>query len=160
MGRLILATRIYLDANVFIDALEGLPEHADRMLAFFSAFRARPMQTVASELVLGEVMGKESAKIGWARQSRFFLDLIVRGRFIDLWPVSRGVLWATGDLRRQAKSNGRSLRLPDAIHIATAKKAGCSHVPSADQRLPLSSSMQRLDPNELDLEQIEQLLDA
>ena len=127
-----LAHRIYIDSNVFIELLEGLPGRVAQLRALFAVLKARPMQLVTSEFTLAEIRGKESPRVGWQDQSNFYLDLIVWSRFIDLRPVSRDILWATGDFRRQAKTRGRSLALPDAIHIATAVRSHCDHVISAD----------------------------
>ena len=95
--------RIYLDANIFIKALDGTPDRAASLKALFAACRERPRQAVTSELVLAEAMGKESPQVGWLQQSRFFSDLIVWNGFIDVVPVTRDILWATGELRRLAR---------------------------------------------------------
>ena len=118
------------------------------------------MRSVTSEFTLAEIRGKESPTVGWQEQSSFYSDLIVWSRFIDLRPVSRDVLWATGDFRRRAKAEGRSLALPDAIHIATAVRSRCSYVISADRRLPVSPAMQQIASHSIDLKSIEMLLDA
>ena len=152
--------QIYLDADIFIESLDGTPEKADRLRSFFLAFNARPGRAVTSEFVLAEVMGKESPTLGWALQSRFFLDLIVWGRVVDLMPVSRDILLATGDLRRTVMQSGRSLKLADAIHVATAVKARCAYVLSSDRRLIVPAPLKRLDPHAIDRSAIEKLLDA
>ena len=152
--------QIDLDADIFIEALDGTPEKAKRIQTFFRAFEARPKQTVTSEFALAEVMGKESPKLGWALQSRYFLDYIVWSGTIDLKPVSREMLWASGDLRRMARLDGRSVELADAIHVATAVQARCRYVLSSDRRLVVPSPLKRIGPHTLDRAAIEALLDA
>ena len=115
---------------------------------------------MTSEFVLAEVMGKESPKLGWALQSRYFLDLIVWSGAIDVRPVSREILWASGDLRRMARLEGRSVKLADAIHVATATHSRCRYVLSSDLRLVVPLPLKRLDPHALDQSTLEALLDA
>lgn len=120
---------------------------------------ARPQQAVTSEFTLAEVFGKESDK-GWAVQQRFFLDLILRGGFIDLVPVSREILLGTGACRRDGRRGGRKIALPDAIHVATAVNARCDHLLSSDKRMAVPPSLQLIDPHAVRCDDLERLLDA
>jgi predicted nucleic acid-binding protein len=56
------------------------------------------------------------------------MDLLVWRRFIRLDPISRDVLYETVELRRITP-----LKLPDAIHLATAIAAQCAFFVSRDR---------------------------
>jgi predicted nucleic acid-binding protein len=120
--------RIYLDANVFIYAIEGSPDVAEPLQTLFDLFRRNHGAGVTSELTLAEVLPKATTM-----QQRMYLDLIVWSRIFDLQPVSREILIETADYRRIAQMP----RLPDAIHVVTAIRAGCRTILSADTRLRL-----------------------
>ena len=120
--------RIYLDANVFIYAIEGSPDVADALRQLFDLFRRNRGAGVTSELTLAEVLPKATTI-----QQRMYLDLIVWSRIFDLQPVSRDILIETADYRRTAQMP----RLPDAIHVVTAIRAGSRVILSADTRLKL-----------------------
>lgn len=141
------SARVYLDTTIFIEALDGQAAKAEKLKVLREICRKCPGQAVTSELVLAEAMGRESSRVGWAAQSRFYLNLVVWGRFIHLVPVSRDVLWETGPLRRTVKATGRSLKLADAIHVATAMMTACTSLVSSDTRLALPSSVTRIDPH-------------
>ena len=120
--------RLYLDANVFIYAIEGNADVADPLLQLFDRFRAGRGIGVTGELTLAEVLPKASSV-----QRRNYLNMIVWSRIFDLRPVSRDILIETAQYREYAGMP----KLPDAIHVVTAIHAECRTVLSADSRLKL-----------------------
>ncbi|MHB8884215.1 MAG: type II toxin-antitoxin system VapC family toxin [Methylovirgula sp.] len=134
--------KIYLDTNVFAYAFERSPAEMQHLHDLFAVLRERPRVAVTSELTLAELLG-EGNKNSLSPKRRFYLDLIVWSRFIELQPVTRGVLLETADLRQHAK-----LKLPDAIHIVTAIRAKCQYFVSEDhdaRKLPMG--MKHVKPN-------------
>lgn len=129
--------RFYLDANVFIYAIEGNADIADPLRQLFDLFRARRGIGVTSELTLAEVLPKASDV-----QRRSYLNLIVWSQIFDLHPVSRDILIETAEYREYAGMP----KLPDAIHVVTAIRAGCRRVLSADLRLKLPEGYSVLSP--------------
>lgn len=129
---------IYLDANVFIYAIEGSGEIADPLRQLFDLFGTRRAIGVTSELTLAEVLAG-AADV----RRRMYLDLIVWSRIFDLQPVTRDVLIETAEYR---KHSGMP-KLPDAIHVVTAIRAGCRSILSADIRLRLPDGFSLTLPN-------------
>jgi predicted nucleic acid-binding protein len=129
--------RLYLDANVFIYAIEGNADIADPLRQLFDLFRARRGIGVTSELTLAEVLPKASDV-----QRRSYLNMIVWSQIFDLHPVSRDILIETAGYREYAGMP----KLPDAIHVVTAIRAGCRRVLSADLRLKLPEGYSVLSP--------------
>ena len=130
--------RVYLDANVFIYALEGNSDVADPLRELFGLFRHRRGTGVTSELTLAEVLAGASDA-----QRRNYLNLIVGSRIFDLQPVSRDVLIETAAYRRQAGMP----KLPDAIHVVTAIRADCRTILSADVGLKLPDGFAAASPD-------------
>jgi predicted nucleic acid-binding protein len=120
--------RFYLDANIFIYAVEGNSEIAEPLLRLFDLFRDRRGIGVTSELTLAEVLPRAPE----ARRRNYF-NLIIWSGIFDLRPVNRDILIETADYR---KTTGM-LKLPDAIHAVTAIRAGCRTFLSGDSRLKL-----------------------
>ncbi len=132
----------YLDTNVFIDALEGADSIALPIKALFEAARAKPGALVTSELTLAEVLAPGAKGTRPPDLRRRYLDLIVWGGVVDLLPVSRDVIFETIELRPHAP-----LKLPDAIHLATAILAGCRYLVTRDQGFRnMPTGMQRMAP--------------
>ncbi|MFH1341642.1 MAG: type II toxin-antitoxin system VapC family toxin [Pseudomonadota bacterium] len=129
--------RLYLDANVFIYAIEGNPDVAEPLLRLFDRFRAGHGVGVTSELTLAEVLPNRSSV-----QRRNYLDMIVWSRIFDLQPVSRDILIETAEYRKHAGMP----KLPDAIHVVTAIRAECRTVLSADLRLKLPAGYSVISP--------------
>ena len=73
-------------------------------------------------------------------------------RRFDLYPVTRDVLMETADYRGIAgvsspdasKPYASMPKLPDAIHVVTAVRAGCDRMLSFDRALKLPEGMRRL----------------
>jgi predicted nucleic acid-binding protein len=129
--------RLYLDANVFIYAIEGSADIADPLRQLFDLLRANRGIGVTSELTLAEVLPRASTV-----QRRSYLNMIVWSRIFDLHPVSRDILIETAEYRKTAGMP----KLPDAIHAVTAIRAGCRTVLSADLRLKLPNGYSVLPP--------------
>jgi predicted nucleic acid-binding protein len=141
--------RIYLDTNVFIYAVEGSPDVAESLRHLFELSRTKRGAGVTSELTLAEVLPRATTI-----QRRMYLDLIVWSRIFDLQPISREILIETADYRRIAQMP----RLPDAIHVVTAIRAGCRTVLSADSRLRLPEGFLALSPDAANVSRLVQEL--
>jgi len=112
--------RVYLDANLFIYAMEGLPPVVARLTALFQRFDRGELHAVTSELTLAEVLVKPLRDGRLDVRDQY--ELMIRSsNALTVAPVSREVLLAAASLR--ATSN---LKLPDAIHAATAFAAACT----------------------------------
>ena len=124
-----LAPAVYLDSNAFIYLIEGTPAVSGAVTPLFDLLRGSAGLGVTSEISLAEVLtGSDAAT------RRLYLDLMVFGRFLRLEPVTRDVLYETVELRKVA-----SMKLVDAIHLATAIRARCRFLVSRDsdfKRMP------------------------
>jgi predicted nucleic acid-binding protein len=148
---------IYLDANVFIDFIEGGPDWANPLKAFFDVLSNYKRRAVTSELTLAEVLAPTKLRGALSPHlKRLYLDVIVWNPSISLAPVSREILYDTVELRRFTGH-----KLPDAIHVATAINARCHFFMSRDtdaRKLP--QGMELVIPNEDGLRQLIGALDA
>jgi predicted nucleic acid-binding protein len=155
MPRRQVAPIVYLDANAFIDLIEGAPELSGAVKPLFEFLKAKPGLGVTSEISLAEVLAPSSRRgaLELHIKRRFYLDLMVFGGFLNLEPVSRDVLYETADLRKVAP-----MKLVDAIHLATAIRSRCRFLVSRDsdfKRMP--TGMQKVLP---DASEISRLLEA
>ncbi|WP_322516272.1 type II toxin-antitoxin system VapC family toxin [Rhodopseudomonas palustris] len=129
-------SRVYLDSNVFIYAVEGRTEISEPLRGLFNAFQRRPGFAVTSELTIAEVLAKATPT-----QQRDYIDLIVESDLFDLCTVTRGILIATASYRQ---AFGMA-KLADAIHVMTAVHSSCGTMLSADRRLRPPEGLRMLD---------------
>lgn len=145
---------VYLDSNVFIDAIEGvelLSSPARKMIELAGAGRRR---LVTSELTLAEVLAPGKRGRRSADTKRSYLELIVWSRTVDLKPVTREVLMETTKLREVAR-----LKLIDAIHLATAILSGCRFLVSRDEDFrEVPAGMERLSASDLSFSRLAEFL--
>jgi predicted nucleic acid-binding protein len=140
MTKGIASSRLYFDANVFIYAVEGNDDISGLLRTLFELLRGDIKVAVTSELTLAEVLPRADP----ARR-RNYMELILRSGVFDLHPVTRDVLIETADYRRLAAMRGSDAsrpgfpmpKLPDAIHVVTAARTGCSRMISFDRALKL-----------------------
>jgi predicted nucleic acid-binding protein len=141
------SSKLYFDANVFIYAVEGSDDIAGRLRTLFELLSRNLNLAVKSELTLAEVLPKADPI-----RRRNYLELILYSGLFNLYPVTRDVLMETADYRRIAgvsrpggsKPYASIPKLPDAIHVVTAVRAGCSKMLSFDRALRLPEGMRRL----------------
>jgi len=149
---------VYLDAMAFIFAIEGKPEVSQPVNALFRMLRIRPGIGVTSELTLAEVLAG-SKHSGSPPMKRAYLDLIVWSKFLDLVPIDRDILCESAKLRSVHKAtHSKKLKLPDAIHLATAIRRGCRYFISADTGIRPPPSMKRIAPDAKGVAEIEKAL--
>ena len=135
---------VYRDTNAFRDLVEGDPSTSASMQTLFQVLRRHPGLGATSELTLAEILAPSSQ--GRKRPphlKRAYMDLLLWGEFLSLKPVSRTVLLETVALR--ATRVTAKLKLPDAIHLATAIFAGCRLFVSRDHGIPMPEGMQRVE---------------
>jgi predicted nucleic acid-binding protein len=83
-----------------------------------------------------------------------YLDLLVWSAFISLVPVSRAVLIETADLGGVTR-----LKLPDAVHLVSAKRSNCRFFVSTDRDFDkLPQGMERISPDENGLSRLMEAL--
>jgi predicted nucleic acid-binding protein len=140
------SSKLYFDANVFIYAVEGSDDIACHLRTLFELLRSNRDLAVTSELTLAEVLPKADPV-----RRRSYLELILYSGLFDLYPVTRDILIETADYRRIAgvsnpdvsKPHASMPKLPDAIHVVTAVRAGCGRMLSFDRALKLPEGMRR-----------------
>ncbi len=121
---------VYLDTNVFIHGIEGNDLEASPIQTLFRGLRDFPNASVTSELTLAELLAPATrpGALHLNQKEQLYLDLIIGGGFVALYPVTRDVLISTAHLRLN-----HSQKLPDAIHVVTAFESGCRYFMSYDK---------------------------
>jgi predicted nucleic acid-binding protein len=146
------SSKLYFDANVFIYAVEGSDDIAGLLRALFDLLSRDIGLAVTSELTLAEVLPGANPI-----RRRNYLELILYSGLFDLHSVTREILMETADYRRIVaaskpdglKAHAAMPKLPDAIHVVTAVRAGCSRMLSFDRSLKLPEGMLRVTRDEL-----------
>lgn len=140
-GAIERAVRLYWDANVFIRLVEGndpVSDQLGRLLAY--ALVEGHVSIHSSALTLAETLVHPLRK-----NDRELLDTY-RDFFdpngsLEIAEVDRSILEEAAKIRSQLEA----LKLPDAIHIATARKLDCTHFVTGDKRLAVGTSLRCID---------------
>lgn len=131
MGRLteqLKGNRIYLDANIWIYALENVTEYSEAMTDLFEAAKNRSVAIVTSELTLAETLVRAIKESDTAKQEAYTAAITATNN-VTAVPIDRTILLAAAKIRGQTK-----LKLPDAIHAATAIATSCTTFITNDQQ--------------------------
>jgi predicted nucleic acid-binding protein len=121
---------IYLDANIFIYALEGYSEFLKILTDLFDMIDDGRVRACTSELTLAETLIKPMADNNILLQE-IYEDAIRTEGFLEVIPADRKILIKAARIRSQ----NIHLRLPDAIHLATAQHWGCDIFLTNDKHL-------------------------
>jgi len=124
-----LGRKLYLDANFFIYVLEESEPWTRPARSVSQALDRGECAAVTSELSLAECLVKPMA----SRRTEFietYLAMLRDHRSISLVPITRDLLIDAARLRALSR-----IKLPDAIHAATALQSGCASFLTNDDRL-------------------------
>lgn len=114
-----LGQRVYLDANIVIYAVEGFANYADQIQALLKAMDAGEIIAVTSELTLAETLVKPLKDQNPAIEQAYQTFLKPTAA-LEIIPINRAILADAAQWRATTK-----LKLPDAIHLATALHKQC-----------------------------------
>ncbi len=124
-------SRLYLDANIFIQMFEGAGPVTDALFDLFD--RCNP--TKKSFMATSELTFAETIIDPYRKRNEALIQLYdnwtLSNAIMEVGPVNRDVLYAAAVLR----ADYGSLKLPDAVHLATAMLFRCSHFLTSDRRL-------------------------
>ncbi len=123
MGRLRSALhgqKVYLDANIFIYAIEAIEPWAKELNDVFVGLKSSEFSAVTSNLSLAECL------VMPFKNNRHDLVQVYRQTFLprpnlEIAPIDIDVLIFSANVRAQL-----SLKFPDAIHAATAFTGKCT----------------------------------
>lgn len=121
--------RIYLDANILIAFIEPKDEIGFQIRAVIAhAPQKMPTFFATSELTFAETL-VEPYRRRDEGLIRSYENWSFNNGILQVGPVTREILYCAAVLR--AEHTG--LKLPDAIHLATAFAFDCSHILTADK---------------------------
>ena len=140
---------VYFDANVFVAAFESVGAHSDHAWWILQAVEDGHIAATTSELTLAELLVKPMEG-GMTDLVEAYKSIVASGPNFDVLPVSRDILVDAAAVR----AHRRSIKLPDAVHIASARSASCGFFVSEDRRMPLPAEMTLLPVNPFTLDDI------
>jgi predicted nucleic acid-binding protein len=120
---------VYFDTNIIIYIVEGYPAQRVVMRDLVRALDDGLFRTLTSEMTLAEVL------VGPFRAPNPLYEItynaVLSGQEkVEVVPVTREILVDAARLRAESR-----MRLPDAIHVATAARHGCDIFLTNDNRL-------------------------
>lgn len=126
---LALGRRTYLDSNLYIYLLEGVPVYRRLMADLVGEIDQQDISVIASELTFVEIL-PSPVREGRRRLVASYLELMQRTPRFTLVQVDRQVIERAVQLRADLR-----LRSMDALHVATALVHGCETFLTNDERL-------------------------
>lgn len=138
--------RIYFDTNVFIALLDSYSDVQRALLRLFQYGSGAPHQIITSELTIAEALvlpiTDAIERNNYDDRDRFKAVLTSKGHFQVMVPVTADILEQAALLRANSKLGKLpSLKLPDAIHLATAVRERCDVLVTNDSALRKAAEM-------------------
>jgi predicted nucleic acid-binding protein len=131
----LLGRRVYPDANIFIYAVEDFEPLREPVVPLFEAIDQERIEAVTSELTLAEVLVKPLQR-GADDVAAIYREMLRTGGSLRVVPVRRTILIEAAGLRASL-----GMKLPDAIHVATARNSACADFLTNDDRLALPNGL-------------------
>jgi predicted nucleic acid-binding protein len=114
---------------VVVSATEKTEVFGPEQALFFAHIDQRRIEPVTSEITLAECLVKPFADKDIIAVETYNSFISKQSGFTVI-PISREILMSAAQLRAEFR-----FKLPDAIHLATAKWAGCSAFVTNDRRI-------------------------
>lgn len=131
-----LGQRLYFDTNIFIYVVELPKPLSKRQADLFEHIDRGAITPITSELSLAECLIAPLAS-GDARLAANYEGLLGGDAPVVLVPIERDILIMAAHICAMDR-----LKLPDAIHIATARTAGATIFLTADRRIKVPLGLQ------------------
>lgn len=126
---------VYLDSKVFIYAVEGFAQHRPFIEELFRQIDGGRIDAVTSELTMAEVLVKPF-EAGREDIGDLYRELLQTSGHLTVVPIDRSILMQAARYRSVL-----GVKLPDAIHVATALAANCDVLLSNDQKIRVPDSI-------------------
>ena len=126
---------VYLDANILIEALEGVSDHAAQLRALLGLVEAGIVLATTSEWTLAEVLVRPLATGDKGLEARY--RQLLSGA-VAIAAIDRVALEAAARYCAETR-----MPLPDCLHVASAVLAGCDVFLTHDRGIVLPASMER-----------------
>lgn len=124
-----MGSRVYLDSNLLIYLFNDSPHHAPRVARILELASAAELSAVTGDLTVTEVLVHPLAAGNTVAVDsiRAFLDTGT----IEICSHTRDAFELAARVRAERRTS-----LADALHVATAMLAGCTHLVTNDLRMP------------------------
>jgi predicted nucleic acid-binding protein len=129
MGTLMALERVYLDTNVIIAITENQSEIGEGQKRLIKSFLNKETHGMTSEITLAECLVRPVRELNQAL-IELYLELLTAGSDLFIAGIDTNVLIEAANVRARHK-----IKLPDAIHISTAKLSNCTNFVTNDHRL-------------------------
>ena len=136
---------IYLDSNIFIYLVESPVTKYQMLFRLMQLVEQGSIRAITSDLTFGELLVKPYAQD--AALADTYFNLLNNSPVLKLLPVDREIIIHAARLRSLKKG----LKLPDAIHLATAERAGCDAIITNDYDLIPRGPMIRVGVSDSDI---------
>lgn len=143
--------RLYLDTNFFIEAIEGSGALKEACLNLLESGESRAGFLVTSLLTLSEVL-VHPMRFSDIEMATIYSDVIVNSNRMIVVDIDRTILIDAAKIR----GGQQATKLPDAIHLATARALECSHIVSNDAKL--RAAAEALDLANLGVDEVRQMI--
>ena len=132
---------IGIDTTVFVYAFDAHPEFGAACEAVLRSVEAGRVEAVMSTLVLSELLVRPF-RLSRMDVAARYVDALARHPHLVQVPADGPICQLAAKLRGQVPA----LRLPDAVHMATALAKGATALVSNDARLPATTGLAILRP--------------
>jgi len=112
-------SRVYFDTNCFIYVVEGAERYRPVLEPLMNAVAMGDITGVTGEITLAEVLVKP-LRDQLAQQVLLYKQMLADRQPFMLVPITQVIWESAASLRARLP-----VRLPDAVHLAAARQAGC-----------------------------------
>ena len=130
--------RVYFDTNIIIYLIEGFPEYQKSVDEIQEVLETSQCVAITSDITICESLIKPF-KDNYLEGVKIFQSFLEESGIFELIPTARSTY-----IKASLVSATQSLKLPDAIHVATAIQSRCDIFLTNDKSIKTPNSITKL----------------
>ena len=120
---------VYFDTNIFIYLFEGSPEYIEIIKPIMNLAELDEIKIFTSQLTLAELL-VHPFKNQQTEKTQAYIEALNNPNFLSLEPITQDICIKTAEIQARHR-----IKLPDAVHIASALSSGCEVFLTNDKKI-------------------------
>ena len=138
LGNELIGKRVYIDTNIIIYLIEGFPAYQSLTDDVRDMLENDEFDAYTSELSICECLVKP-LKVGASDITSLFHTFLEESGCFSLIPVDKDILISSAYI-----SASTGMKIPDAIHVATAIASDCDIFLSNDKNIRMPEGLEKV----------------
>ena len=134
----LIGKKVYFDTNIIIYLVEGFLPYQKTLDNIQALLESDEIKAYSSELSLCETLIKPF-QVGSTKGVSLFCSFLQESACFELFPIDKNIL-----IQSSYIAADKNMKIPDAIHVATAMASGCEIFLTNDKSIQTPKNLEKI----------------